>query len=72
MRRISTLFFLFTGLTTFSQSLDTNRYKTSIFPSQSTANVQYGTAPQWVWPYWSEDLFLDVFQPNGDLNQKRP
>ena len=72
MRKISTLLFLLAGMTSFAQNLDTNRYKESIFTSLLQSDIQYGSAPQWVWPYWDEDLFLDVFQPNGDLNSNRP
>jgi acetyl esterase/lipase len=72
MRKLLTLCLLIGGFTAFAQSLDTNRYKESIFTTLSTVDVQYGTAPQWIWPYWDVDLFLDVFEPNGDLNQKRP
>ena len=72
MRKISTLFFLLIGWSSFTQTLDANRYQESIFQSQITTNVQYGTAPQWVWPYWNVDLELDVFEPVGDLNTKKP
>jgi acetyl esterase/lipase len=52
--------------------LDTNRYKESIFTSVKTADIEYATAPQWVWPYWNVDLDLDVYEPVGDLNTKKP
>jgi acetyl esterase/lipase len=72
MKSLYSLLFLFIGASSFAQTLDTNRYKESIFPTLSQVDIQYGSAPQWVFPYWDEDLYLDVFQPNGDLNQKRP
>jgi len=57
----------------FSQDYNANRYIKPIFPTiDVTNNVQYGTAPQWVWPYWNNDLFLNVNIPNGDANIKRP
>lgn len=57
----------------FSQNYDPNRYQESIFPTVITTNdVQYGTAPQWVWPYWDQDLNLNVNVPDNDNNQKRP
>lgn len=55
-----------------SQTLDTNRYQTSIFSTASILDVQYATAPQWVWPYWDVDLDMDIFEPVGDLNTERP
>jgi acetyl esterase/lipase len=72
MAKICTLFIIFLTINGFGQLLDTNRYLSSIFQTSSTADVQYGTAPQWVWPYWNVDLNLDVFEPIGDLNVNRP
>lgn len=56
----------------FAQQLDTNRYKNSMFDSQAVYDVQYSTVPQWVWPYWNVDLSMDIFEPMGDLNTKKP
>lgn len=57
----------------FAQNYDPDRYLYPIFPTTLvTNNIQYGTAPQWIWPYWDEDLFLNVTVPNGDANPKRP
>jgi acetyl esterase/lipase len=67
---LTLLFLLFS--TVFAQQLNANRYKESIFSSQLTADVQYATAPQWVWPYWNVDLSMDIFTPAGDANPKRP
>ena len=56
-----------------SQNYDPNRYLTPIFPSVLiTNNVIYGSAPGWVWPYFNEDLTLNVNVPDNDNNQKRP
>lgn len=66
---------IFTGcicLSSQAQNLTSDRYQESIFSTQLTSDVQYGTAPQWIWPYWNVDLFLDVFEPVGDLNTNRP
>lgn len=50
-----------------------NRYKKQIFTTTtSNMDVQYGTAPQWVFPYWNEDLKLNVYRPYGDTLTKRP
>lgn len=73
--RVFTIFFvLFFGLSSYSQTnYDPNRYQEPIFNNSLTTNdIQYGSAPQWVWPYWDEDLYLNVSVPNGDNNQKRP
>lgn len=57
----------------FSQPYNESRYREQIFTTATTQlNVQYGTAPQWVWPYWNEDLLLDVYQPAGDAVTNRP
>lgn len=57
-----------------AQVYDSSRYlTTNIFGASLTTNdIQYGSAPQWVWPYWNDDLYLNVSVPNGDSNQKRP
>lgn len=62
----------FSSKSSFEQSLDTNRYKTSLFTSAVITDVQYATSPQWVWPYWNVDLDMDIYEPVGDLNAKRP
>lgn len=66
--------FLLLALNGFSQSTyDELRYRHAIFSQvDTTFDVEYGSAPQWVWPYWNEDLILDVFQPNGDVVTNRP
>jgi acetyl esterase/lipase/PKD repeat protein len=56
-----------------SQDYNPQRYQSNIFPNINTNNnIQYGSSPQWVWPYWYEDLFLNIYEPSGDVNQKRP
>ena len=57
-----------------AQVYDSSRYlTTAIFGASTTTNdVQYGSAPQWVWPYWNDDLFLNVSVPTGDVNTRRP
>ena len=54
------------------QTLTKDRYKSSVFDVQVLQDVQYGSAPQWIWPYWSEDLYLNIHDPLGDLNMNRP
>ncbi|WP_343604200.1 PKD domain-containing protein [Fluviicola sp.] len=57
----------------FSQQYNELRYREQIFSgTTSQLNVQYGAAPQWIWPYWNENLLLDVYQPVGDVITKRP
>ena len=72
MAKLFTLFSILFSLNGIGQALDTNRYISSIYQSASIVDVQYGTAPQWVWPYWNVDLNLDIFEPVGDLNTNRP
>lgn len=72
MHKTLTVFFLLICATTNAQILSSDRYSTSIFGSQLTQDIQYASAPQWVWPYWDVDLRLDVYEPVGDLNMKRP
>ncbi len=56
-----------------AQDYNPNRYRERIFPSVLTIpDVLYGSSPQWIWPYWDEDLYLDVYVPDGDDNPKRP
>jgi predicted esterase len=73
-KTLLTLVTAFTILNVQAQNYDETRYlSTTIFPTTSTTNnVQYGSAPQWIWPYWNEDLYLNVTQPVGDLNTRRP
>lgn len=56
-----------------AQDYNPNRYRERVFPSVLTIpDVLYGSSPQWIWPYWDEDLYLDVYVPDGDDNPKRP
>lgn len=62
----------FICVTSWSQ-YNFNRYRERIFASSTVQqNVQYGTAPQWVFPYWNEDLLMDIYTPTGDVHTKRP
>jgi len=74
MKKLNLLFISMVLVTvSYAQNYDPDRYLYPIFPTTLvTNNVQYGTAPQWTWPYWTEDLFLNVTVPNGDANPKRP
>lgn len=73
MRFSLTLVFLATFyFQSFAQVLTTERYQSTIYGSQLISDEFYATAPQWIWPYWNEDLYLDVYQPVGDLNTNRP
>lgn len=57
----------------FAQDYNPNRYQECIFDDVLTiSDVNYGEAPQWIWPYWNIDLNLDVYVPDGDDNPKRP
>jgi PKD repeat protein len=63
----------FSGIALYAQQYNEMRYRERIFTNVTVQqNVQYGSAPQWVWPYWNEDLFLDVYQPAGDVIANRP
>mgnify|MGYP000859436436 CR=1 FL=1 len=69
-------FFIFTFYLAISFSqlqYEENRYREAIFNQVTVQNnVQYGNAPQWVWPYWTENLIMDVYSPTGDVINKRP
>lgn len=52
---------------------DTMRYYSPIFESvYKHANIKYGEAPVWYFPYSNQDLLMDVYEPLGDDNLKRP
>lgn len=52
---------------------DEMRYRHAVFNQVSVQHdVQYGSAPQWVWPYWNVDLRMDVYQPVDDVVTNRP
>lgn len=64
---------LLISLLSTAQNYDGLRYRDKIFATSTAQNdVQYGSAPQWVFPYWNEDLFLNVYTPTGDNNTNRP
>lgn len=72
MRKLLTLCALLISFASFSQYNEL-RYRERVFPSSDAQlNVQYGAAPQWVFPYWNEDLKMDVYRPTGDIHTKRP
>lgn len=73
LKQLNFLFVLFFVMLLHAQSYNPYRYSSRIFSSVSVYNnIQYGAAPQWVWPYWNEDLFMDVYTPVGDSIQNRP
>ena len=73
LKILNFLFTLLASLLLHAQTYNPNRYSSRIFSSVNVVqNVQYGSAPQWVWPYWNENLFLDVYSPIGDPVQNRP
>ena len=74
MKIYSTLTSIIVAVNLFAQQQYTpDRYRHAIFNQVTVQNdVQYGSAPQWVWPYWNETLRLDVYQPTGDVVINRP
>lgn len=73
MKNILLFAVLFCSTSLFSQNYDAERYRSKIFASSTAQiDVQYGSAPQWVFPYWDEDLYVDIYTPTGDNNPKRP
>lgn len=74
MKIYSTLTSIIVAVNLFAQQQYTpDRYRHAIFNQVTVQNdVQYGSAPQWVWPYWNETLRLDVYQPTGDVVTNRP
>lgn len=70
---VLTLILAFSSALSMAQDYDPNRYRERLFPDVlAIPDVLYGSSPQWVWPYWDEDLYLDVYVPDGDDNPKRP
>jgi acetyl esterase/lipase len=52
---------------------DTNRYVNPIFNTvYKHSNVKYGEAPVWNIPYNNTDLFMDIYEPVGDVLTQRP
>lgn len=52
---------------------DTNRYVNPIFSTvYKHADVKYGEAPVWSFPYSNTDLLMDIYEPIGDVLAKRP
>lgn len=74
MKIYSTLTSIIVAVNLFAQQQYTpDRYRHAIFNQVTVQNdIQYGSAPQWVWPYWNETLRLDVYQPTGDVVTNRP
>ena len=73
MRKTLTFLFLAATFTSIAQ-YDANRYRESIFNTVATAqtNIKYGAASVWTLPYGNTDLFLNVYQPTGDIHTQRP
>lgn len=74
MKIYFTLTSIIVAVNLFAQQQYTpDRYRHAIFNQVTIQNdVEYGSAPQWVWPYWNEALKLDVYQPTGDVVTNRP
>lgn len=74
MKKLLMLFVLVISVfSVTAQDYNPNRYRESLFPDVLTIpDVLYGSSPQWIWPYWDEDLYMDVYVPDGDDNPKRP
>jgi acetyl esterase/lipase len=67
------LLLLISALNSYSQDYNPNRYQSSIYPTiTGTDDVLYGSASVWTIPYGNQDLFLNVYVPDLDNNQKRP
>lgn len=67
-----TLIILLLSFWSYGQ-LDARRYHERRFPSViPQLDVTYGSAPQWIFPYWNETLKMDIYQPTGDTLTKRP
>lgn len=69
---IVTFFLLFIFYVAWSQC-DTLRYQKAIFQNVTVLNdVKYGTAEEWNIPYNDEDLYMDIYMPQGDTLSYRP
>lgn len=75
MNKILTFIFLSITVNSFAQT----RYLDSLFIAEKTDSaVIYGTADALTAPYlneswtYSQDLLMDIYQPQGDVNQVRP
>ncbi len=63
----------FLSFSLLGQPFNPNRYKKNIFPYADTAvDVLYGSAPVWTFPYADENLYVDIYQPQGDTHYNRP
>ena len=52
---------------------DTLRYQKAVFENVIAHNdVKYGEAQVWSIPYNNTDLFMDIYEPEGDTLSKRP
>lgn len=50
-----------------------DRYKSRVFSSNMKyGDMKYGEAPQTFFPYFTQDLLMDVYVPEGDALTKRP
>lgn len=72
MKVIYSLFIAVLTFGAFAQC-DTSRYAdemfTSVFKHQ---DVKYGEGQVWTIPYGNTDLFMDIYEPIGDVQLKRP
>lgn len=65
------LLFVLNGFT--KAQCDTSRYRIPVFSDvYKHADVKYGEAPVWNVPYNNTDLFMDIYEPIGDQQEKRP
>ncbi|MCH2230529.1 MAG: hypothetical protein MK105_09305 [Crocinitomicaceae bacterium] len=66
-------FFLLLFHLTASAQCDSLRYSTPIFTSlYKHADVKCGEAPVWNIPCNNTDLFMDIYEPIGESQIKRP
>lgn len=73
MKRYLTLLLL--GILSYevSAQCDSSRYQLPIFSNViKHANVNYGEGQVWNIPYNNTDLFMDIYEPEGDLQTLRP
>lgn len=68
------VFFVFSFLSIQNHAqCDTARYISPIFNVIDVQmDVEYGQAPRWSFPYFSEALLMDIYQPLLDPIEKRP
>lgn len=73
MKTITTLLLFILLAISASAQYNELRYREAIFNAVTVQNnVTYAESPQWVFPYWNTTLKLNVYQPTGDVVNKRP